>query len=118
MKGLEMSRKAKQHRVADDMVQGMKEAVEFVRGTTKPSGYRVHIPAEMDVAAIRKGLGMTQSEFANHYGFTLARVRDWEQGRSCPDGAMRAFLVVIGKHPKTVNKALRAASEARALVDA
>jgi putative transcriptional regulator len=51
---------------------------------------------------------MTQEEFAFRYGLTLARVRDWEQGRSAPDGAARAYLRVIEKEPEAVHRALAA----------
>ncbi len=64
---------------------------------------------------LRTELGLSQanlstllgeSKFAKTYGFTAARVRDWEQGRSRPDGALRAYLMVIQKEPKAVKRAL------------
>jgi putative transcriptional regulator len=58
---------------------------------------------------MRQKLGMTQEEFAIRYGLTLARVRDWEQGRSAPDGAARAYLRVIEKEPEAVDRALAVA---------
>jgi len=51
---------------------------------------------------MRQKLGMTQEEFGIRYGLTLARVRDWEQGRSAPDGAARAYLRVIEKEPEAM----------------
>ena len=56
--------------------------------------------------SVQQMLGMTQELFAARYGLTLARVRDWEQGRSAPDGAVRAYLKVIEKEPKAVERAL------------
>ena len=103
-----MAGKAKKRRVADDMLSGMKEALAITKGSARPKTYRVHIPEELDVAAIRKRLKLTQAEFANRYGFKLARIRDWEQGRFSPDEAMRAFLIVIDKNHRVVNKTLRA----------
>jgi putative transcriptional regulator len=50
--------------------------------------------------------GLSQSEFARRYGFTPATVKDYEQGRSAPNGAIRAYLVVIEKDPKAVERAL------------
>jgi putative transcriptional regulator len=50
---------------------------------------------------------MTQETFALRFG--LARVRDWEQGRSAPNGAVRAYLKVIQNEPEAVERALRAA---------
>ena len=40
------------------------------------------------------------------YNLTIARVRDWEQGRSVPDSAARAYLTVIEKEPEAVKRAL------------
>ena len=67
------------------------------------------MPAKINVKAMRQKLGMTQEEFAIRYGLTLARVRDWEQGRSAPDGAARAYLRVIEKEPEAVDRALAVA---------
>lgn len=59
-----------------------------------------------DVRAIRKGLKLTQREFARRFHFTLSVVRDWEQRRSTPDQAARAFLRVIAYDARTVESAL------------
>ena len=39
---------------------------------------------------------------------SVPRIRDWEQGRSKPDGAVRAYLLVIQREPEAVNRALAA----------
>jgi putative transcriptional regulator len=89
----------------DGIMEGLNEAVAFARGDDVP-GIRVHIPDEINVKAIRKGLGLTQAEFANRYGFSIGAVRDWEQGRVVPDKAVRAFLKVIAAAPGVVAKVL------------
>jgi putative transcriptional regulator len=76
--------------------QGAREAAAYAKG-------------EMDDRAIRARLDLSQKEFAARYGFGLARVRDWEQGRSRPDGALRAYLKIIEHKPKAVDEALSAA---------
>jgi putative transcriptional regulator len=88
------------------ILQGAREALAIARGELDPSTYNVHVPADIDVAALRRRLKMSQSEFAAHYGFTPARIRDWEQGRSKPDGAIRAYLMVIRNEPEAVERAL------------
>jgi len=55
-----------------------------------------------------RSLGLSQDEFARRYSLTAARVRDWEQGRSKPDSAARAYLTVIKKERKAVERALKA----------
>jgi len=71
------------------------------------SFYRVHIPTEIDVRAIRVRLGLTQQEFAVRFGFSVNTLRHWEQGRRVPEAPTRAYLLVIDREPKAVEKALR-----------
>jgi putative transcriptional regulator len=91
------------------LIQSAKEARKIVRGEANAKSYKMHIPAEIDVRAVRVRLKMTQEEFAVRYGLTLARIRDWEQGRSSPDSAARAYLTVIEREPKAVARALAGA---------
>ena len=88
------------------ILQGAREALAYARGEANVDDFRVHIPADVDVKGIRAKLGMSQDEFAQRYGLTAARVRDWEQGRSKPDSAARAYLIVIDKVPDAVEHAL------------
>jgi putative transcriptional regulator len=64
--------------------------------------------AKIDVAAVRRRTGLSQSQFAGRFGFNLRTVQEWEQGRSTPDSAARAYLLVIDRQPKAVERALRA----------
>jgi putative transcriptional regulator len=90
------------------MKRGLEEALAFARGEGDLSQYRVHIPVELDVKAIRKKTGLTQEAFAMRFGFNLARLRDLEQKRTRPDSAIRAYLIVIQNNPDAVIKALAA----------
>ena len=63
-------------------------------------------PVRPDVKHIREKLSMTQKEFASHFLLSLAAVRDWEQGRSNPDHAARALLLIVDRLPKQAMKAL------------
>jgi putative transcriptional regulator len=49
---------------------------------------------------------MSQTEFSRRFGFNPASVRDWEQGRNQPTGPIRAYLKVIEKDPRAVERAL------------
>ena len=91
------------------LIQSAKEARKIARGEADAKTYKMHIPAEIDVRAVRVRLKLTQEEFSVRYGLTLARVRDWEQGRSAPDSAARAYLTVIEREPKAVARALAGA---------
>jgi putative transcriptional regulator len=94
---------------AFEMIKGgIEGAIAIARGEADPTTYRVHAPAEVDVKAIRRKLGMTQARFAASFGFGLAAVQNWEQGRRRPEGAARAFLKVIEREPEAVRRALAA----------
>ena len=101
-------KKSKNRSVFEGIMAGLTEAAAIARGEAEPARV-VYVPERVDVKAIRKKLHMTQSEFAARFSFNVARVRDWEQGRSQPDGALRAYLLVIERQPKAVEKALKAA---------
>ncbi len=95
--------------VGEGILRGLEEALAFIEGTADMSLYRVHIPAEIDVKAIRARLGLTQQQFAARFGFNITTLRQWEQGRRVPDGPARTFLKVIDREPEAVQRALRVA---------
>ena len=55
---------------------------------------------------IRRALRLSQEEFASRYQISIGTLRDWEQNRSEPDKAARAYLKVIAREPEMVRKAL------------
>ena len=87
------------------MIESAREALAFAK-REQVTGVKVHIPESIDVRRIRKKAGMSQSEFAEHFGVSVRTVQDWEQGRRVPQGAARAFLVVIDREPEAVHRAL------------
>lgn len=95
--------------IEESILRGARQALAFVKGEADVRKYRVHIPREIDVRVIRDKLGMTQEEFARQFGFSVNTLRHWEQGRRVPEGPTRAYLLVIDRAPKAVQKALRAA---------
>ncbi|MDQ2080020.1 helix-turn-helix domain-containing protein [Xanthobacteraceae bacterium Astr-EGSB] len=85
------------------ILRGARQALEYARGAR--GGFVAHVPEDVDVATIRKRLGLSQTEFAARFGFKLDAVQNWEQGRR-PEGAARAFLRVIEREPAAVQRAL------------
>ena len=67
------------------------------------------MPPTVDVAAIRKRLGLTQTAFAGRFGVPIGTLRDWEQGRRAPEGPARSLLMVIDREPEAVERALASA---------
>jgi len=95
--------------LAESIRRGLKEAVAYANNAADKTGYGVHIPAKLDVKAIRSRLKMTQRQFSARFGFNLTTLRHWEQGRRVPEGPTRAYLLVIDRDPIAVQKALRPA---------
>ena len=86
------------------ILSGARQALAYAKGAR--DGFVAHVPDEIDVAALRKRLGLSQAAFAERFGFSLDAVQNWEQGRRRPDGAVRAFLRVIAREPDAVARAL------------
>ena len=95
---------------ADSIRRGLEEAVAYAQGAADENRYGIHIPAEIDVKAIRTRLGMTQEEFAGRFGLSIKTLRHWEQKQRVPKGPARAYLLVIDRNPEAVQKALRKAA--------
>lgn len=60
------------------------------------------------VRRVRQLTGLSQAKFAARFCINSNRLKDWEQGRSSPDSMAIAFLRVIEKMPKEVEKVLAA----------
>jgi putative transcriptional regulator len=96
------------------LIASAKEALAWAKGEHVP-GVRVTMVTVtrspvVDVRSIRRRLGLSQSQFAARFGFAPATVRNWEQGRTHPDGPARILLAVIERHPDAVEDTLRKAS--------
>ena len=98
---------ARQATLGKRLLQAAAEARAIAHGAM--AAPRVYVPPDVNVKAIRGRLKMTQERFASTFGFPLATLRDWEQGRARPDTSARAYLTVIAREPKTVERALQAA---------
>jgi putative transcriptional regulator len=97
----------------EDMKQGLAEVDKFLAG--EKDGFKVTLPADINVKEIRSHLHMTQAKFSNCFGFSLDAVKHWEGGRRTPEAPVRAFLMVIAKNPEAVIAALHPAQMKRAL---
>jgi putative transcriptional regulator len=86
--------------------QGLTEAVAHAKG--KQAGVNEYQPYEVDVASLRKRLGLTQEQFAARFGFSVATLRHWERGDRTPHGPALVLLNLIDREPKVVMRALAA----------
>ncbi|MEZ5840004.1 MAG: transcriptional regulator [Hyphomicrobiales bacterium] len=90
----------------DQIAEGLNEALAVARGEAEP--YKLHVPAEIDVKAIRAKTGLSQKDFASTFAFGFDQLKQWEQGRSRPIQALRAYLLLIDADPAGMVQALRA----------
>jgi putative transcriptional regulator len=93
------------------LIKAAGNARAIARGEAAPATYRVHVPADIDVQAIRKRTGMSQHAFAARFGIPPGTLRDWEQNRRRPEGPARALLMIIDEEPGVAARALEKASK-------
>ena len=59
-----------------------------------------------DIAALRRFVGLTQSQFANAMSISVHTLRNWEQGRRHPEGPAIALLRIAARHPRIIRENL------------
>jgi putative transcriptional regulator len=87
-----------------ELVQSAEEALAIARGNLVPP--RVFDAQNIEVATLRRKLGLSQEKFAARFGLNLGVLRDWEQKRRNPDQAARTLLAVIEREPDVVARAV------------
>ena len=93
----------------EGLMQSMDELRRWLAGEDVP-GLKVHFPPDGDVAAIRKKTGLSRTAFAKQIGVPIATLRNWEEGRRCPDGPARVLLALLNKDPDIVRRTLAEAA--------
>jgi putative transcriptional regulator len=87
------------------LVRSFDTLARYERGEVKLKSTTV-VPPAVDVRRVRGELGISQKDFAERFGFSLASVRNWEQGLRSPEGPARLLLALIQRNPKLVEKEL------------
>ena len=59
-----------------------------------------------DVRDLRRFIGLSQTQFALALGISVHTLRNWEQGRRCPQGPALALLRVAARHPRVLHENL------------
>lgn len=80
-----------------DLRQALKEAQAGEVGRTTT-------PEQLLVRQAREKAGLTQAAFAERIATPVATLRDWEQGRFAPPGAVTCLLRLIIKHPELTSE--------------
>ncbi len=63
-----------------------------------------------DVAALRRFIGLTQTQFAEALGISVHTLRNWEQHRRTPEGPALALLRIAARHPGVLRENLETAA--------
>jgi putative transcriptional regulator len=97
---------AKGSTVGEKLLRSAQQARDWVNG--KPVGARVtYVPVpQVDVRKLRARMGLSQTQFAARFGFSLDSIQNWEQGHRRPEGPARILLAVIANNPGAVEAAL------------
>lgn len=88
------------------LIDSFSEAVARARGEIDLPVREYQSPESVEVAPIRRRLGLTHANFARVFGLNVATVRDWEQGRRTPEGPARTLPAIISRHPEIVHEVL------------
>ncbi len=99
----------KHSKLGREIIRGLKLVEKQVRGEANLPVRYLEVPDFVDVKRIRERSGLTQAEFARRYGISARSLQEWEQGRRQPEGAVRAYLLVIDRNPRAVETALQQA---------
>jgi len=89
----------------EELLKSVDEARAIRAGRRKPSRAITFNP--LKVKTIRRRLHVSQTQFAHLIGVSAATLRNWEQGRTYPEGAARALLKIAAHRPDAILEALR-----------
>jgi putative transcriptional regulator len=65
---------------------------------------RIHTPEQILIRSARNKTGKTQQAVAELIKTPVATLRDWEQGRFNPSGAVLCLLHLISNHPNMIDE--------------
>ena len=94
---------------SDEILDGIHDAIAYMRGDKNRGRAHYIIASDISVKAVREKTGLTQERFAEAYGFSLSTLKKWETGTRKPEGAAKAYLMVISEKPTVVRDALHKA---------
>jgi len=63
-----------------------------------------------DIAALRKFVRLSQTQFAQAMGISVHTLRNWEQDRRRPEGPALALLRIAARHPRILRENLDSAA--------
>jgi len=90
----------------EKIMEGLNDTEAYLDG--ERHGFVAHevVVPEPDVRAIRERTGQSQAAFARNIGVAVATLRNWEQGRRCPQGPARVLLALLAEQPEIIQRHL------------
>jgi DNA-binding transcriptional regulator YiaG len=77
----------------------------YAESARKINGSNRNGSARLKLRATRAFLGMTQQQFADHFGISLDTVKSWESNsRKEPNGIARLVIELISNDPHSASK--------------
>lgn len=93
--------------IAAEILEGLGDAADYLDGRAAAVRVNtVNVPERIDVREVREAVGATQVEFSRRFAIPVDTLRKWERGTREPDAAGRAYLALIRRDPKVVEKLL------------
>jgi len=86
-----------------------KPSMNMLGGTAGRDQYETRLATDLFVHKLTLRWEVTQAQFAARFAFSINTLRHWEQGKRQPEGPSRAYLQLIARTPRAVQRALRAA---------
>ena len=81
-----------------------------IRRSQRKRLMRGQIESGEDIVALRRFVGLTQTQFAEALEISVHTLRNWEQGRRRPEGPALALLRIAARHPRIVRENLGSAA--------
>jgi putative transcriptional regulator len=86
---------------ADDLMAELRESLAEMNEDKQDISYA---PAQLLVKSARQKTNLSQQAFANLIKTPVATLRDWEQGRYTPPGAVICLFQMLKDHPEMVDE--------------
>ena len=102
--------KSKHSALGKRLIASAKEMIAHAKGDLALDVEEVRVPPHVDVTAIRIHLGLSQAEFARRFGFSPRSVKTGSKAGENRRAQAQAYLLVIAREPKAVDRALRGAA--------
>jgi len=85
-----------------------------IKASVRKRRMRGEFESGEDVAALRRFVGLTQTQFAQAVGISVHTLGNWEQGRRHPEGPAVALLRIAARHPRIIRESLATATSSAA----